>query len=516
LNLQHRNFLGAASWASAIVLTALSAHAQDARDEDLEVPVQPAPSGEQPAPTGAPPAAAPAPAPSAPPAPAPAPASPSDATVKELQELRRRQVELEQRLRALEEAKPRAPAEPTKKPEQVKAAELEASAWTRPVPFGFTISGYVQGQYESSALSEDQLLQGDSSRNFDRFSVRRARLRVDHGWEHASALIELDGNSFRHSVVALRRAEASLLWRGPDRQLPLAMLTLGLIDQPFGYELMESARVRRFMERTQASRALFPTEPDVGARLYGAVGFFRYGLALVNGVPVDDERFIDPNANKDILGRIGAEALPLPELRVSGGVSFLTGKGFHPGRGADKGILIWTDTNEDGVLGPGETSAVPTGTEASENFDRWAFGADVELSFETALGWTAFSAEAVAASNLDRGLFVADPTLSSIDTRELGFQLSIVQDVTEWAYVGFRYDVYDPDTDFLASEGGRLVPKSQAIKTFSPLIGLQLRDDRARLSFQYDVIREQLGKDARGVPTDLDNNQWTLRLQVNL
>ena len=208
--------------------------------------------------------------------------------------------------------------------------------------------------------------------------------------------------------------------------------------------------------------------------------------------------------------------MPLPALKVSGGLSFLTGKGFHAGQGADKGLLVWIDENENGVVDLGETTAVPTGTEASENFNRWAFGADAELAFKTALGWTAFSAEAVVASNLDRGLFVADPTLSGIDTRELGYQLSIVQDVTGWAYVGFRYDLYDPDTDFLANEGGRLVPKSQAIKTFSPLIGVQLRDDRARLSFQYDLIRDQLGKDARGVPTDLDNNQWTLRLQVNL
>jgi hypothetical protein len=434
--LQHRIFLGAASWASAMALTALSAHAQDARDEDLEVPVQPAPSGEEPAPPAPAPSPTPLPGAASPPTPPPAPpptpppAPTGDTSAKELEELRRRQAELEQRLRALEEAKTRAPAEPAKKTDQVKGAELEASAWTRPVPLGLVISGYVQGQYENSALSEDQLLLDDRSRNFDHFSVRRARLRVDHGWEHASALIELDGNSFRHSVVALRRAEASLLWRGPDRHLPLVMLTLGLIDQPFGYELMESARVRRFMERT--------------------------------------------------------------------------------------GVVIWRDTNENGVLDLGETTAVPKGTEASENFDRWAFGADVELSFKTALGWTALSAEAIAASNLDRGLFVADPTLSSVDARELGYQLSIVQDVTDWAYVGFRYDVYDPDTDFLATEGGRLVPKSQAIKTYSPLIGLQLRDDRARLSFQYDVIEDHLGKDSLGVPADLDNNQWTLRLQVNL
>jgi hypothetical protein len=36
----------------------------------------------------------------------------------------------------------------------------------------------------------------------------------------------------------------------------------------------------------------------------------------------------------------------------------------------------------------------------------------------------------------------------------------------------------------------------------------------ARLVFQYDVIVDHLARDTRGVPTDLRNNQWTLRLQV--
>jgi hypothetical protein len=39
---------------------------------------------------------------------------------------------------------------------------------------------------------------------------------------------------------------------------------------------------------------------------------------------------------------------------------------------------------------------------------------------------------------------------------------------------------------------------------------------RARLVFQYDHILDLLGLDARGVPTDLRNDQWALRLQVEL
>ena len=165
--MQHRIVPSAALWASAITLSALSVNAQDAGDEDLEVPVQPSPSAEQPAPVRAPP---PVTAPtgtsaSPPPAPAPpsAPAAPSDTRVKELEELRKRQLELEQRLRALEEAKTRAPEETAKKPaERLDGADLEVSAWTRPVPLGLVISGYVQGQYEASALSEDQAAAGRS------------------------------------------------------------------------------------------------------------------------------------------------------------------------------------------------------------------------------------------------------------------------------------------------------------------------------------------------------------------
>jgi hypothetical protein len=40
--------------------------------------------------------------------------------------------------------------------------------------------------------------------------------------------------------------------------------------------------------------------------------------------------------------------------------------------------------------------------------------------------------------------------------------------------------------------------------------------DRARLSFQYDVIKDHLARKKDGTLTDLKNNAWTLRLQVDL
>ena len=83
------------------------------------------------------------------------------------------------------------------------------------------------------------------------------------------------------------------------------------------------------------------------------------------------------------------------------------------------------------------------------------------------------------------------------------------------AIVGLRTDYYDPNADFLDRQGGKLMPTTQSVRTWSPMVGLQL-PERARLVFQYDFIRDRLARDARGVPTDLKNDTWTVRLQVEL
>src|SRR4029079_19144208 len=89
---------------------------------------------------------------------------------------------------------------------------------------------------------------------------------------------------------------------------PIIKLTGGLFDTPFGYELVESPRTRFFMERSLASRAFFPAEPDFGVRLSGAISLFRYAVAVVNGEPLGTKNGFpgqDPNATKDVVARFG-------------------------------------------------------------------------------------------------------------------------------------------------------------------------------------------------------------------
>ena len=353
--------------------------------------------------------------------------------------------------------------------------------------------------------------------------LRRGRLRFDRAWDYAAAGLELDANTVRGPAVGIRAAEASLIYRLPGADatdVPLVALTLGVTDIPFGYDLLESAQTRPFMERSLASSSLFPSEADAGVKLWGAVSFFRYAIAVMNGEPLDAHGFPrDPNDAKDVLGRLGAEVAVTPGLRVWGGTSFAWGKGFHSGRDARKRSIAWRDTDESGTLQPGgaELQGIPSAPATpSKNFERWVLGLDFGVSFLTPLGSTRLYGEGFLASNYDRGLIRADPVDSpSGDIRHAGAYGALIQEITAYGLVGFRGAFYDPNSDVLDDTRGELVPHSQTISTFSPVAGFVL-PGRARLLLQYDFVRDNLGRDASGTPTDAKNDQFTARLQVEL
>jgi hypothetical protein len=390
--------------------------------------------------------------------------------------------------------------------------------WVMPAD-GLSLGGYLQSQYESHQDSQDQLAPGGAPLNKNRFLIRRARVSLVGDWEYAAIAVELDANTTSGPQVDLRKAEASLQYR-PDRtKPPIVMATLGQFDTPFGYELVESPRTRWFMERSQISQGFWPGEPDLGLRLAGALGFFRWTISAVNGEPLGEKSpyaLEDPNSAKDVIFRFGFDSLPRSDLELAGGVSALRGTGFHPGNDATKTTLQWQDLDDNGLVGANELVPLPGNVaRASQNFQRWAAGADLRLSYRSPLGVTKVYGEFVLGSNMDRNVYFADPIQASVDQRELGFYAGVLQELGPYAVAGFRYDYYDPNSNIFDKRQGLLVPFSEAVKTASPLIGLTL-PDRARLVFQYDIVRNALARTAQGVPTDLKSNVWTLRLQVQL
>lgn len=533
-----RAWTGAITTAILLSSSLAAAQAPPEEDDDVEIPAQPTspPAAATPPPSATSPAVQPAAAPSrpppAPPAPPSQPAEKTGSDASEIAALRRELADMQVKLNArLQELEERAGADAKAAGGGgAKGAKAGTSWLDSLVSAGdYLITGYIQAQYENHQDSQDQVLQGGQPLNQDRFLVRRGRLRLDVAYRYTELAIEIDGSTTRGPFFGVRRAEASLVYRSRpwdgkvvpreqrDAEIPYAMLTFGLTEVPFGFELTDSSRNRVFMERSQASLAFFPGEPDVGVRLSGGAGLFRYAVAVMNGEPLDDRSNVsgrDPNAGKDVVARVGVDTRPADAVRVSGGVSALYGVGFHRGTDATKGTVQWRDLNENSAIDTGEVTALPgSAATPSENFDRWALGLDLQLRFKTPIGTTFVYGQAGVAQNMDRGLFVADPVKTGVDARHLFYYGAIVQEVTRWGLLGFRVDAYDPNADFLDNRTGRLLPVSQTITTLSPLVGLTI-PGIARLVFQYDVVFDALSRDELGVPADLQNDRFTLRLQV--
>ncbi len=433
-----------------------------------------------------------------------APVTPAGPTPAEL-ELRATIDALRARLEAVEARPiPEPPAPPPPPPE--------------PPPAGVVVSGYTQAQLVHAQLSQDELSPDGGALNQDRFLVRRARLHVQRDFDFARAVFEIDANTARGPFVSVRRAEVTAFVAGesPDA-LPIVEVSAGLQEIPFGYEMTEGHRARWFAERTTGSNAFFRGEPDVGVSVGGALGPLRYALALQNGVPLDDR----PGAvtsvfthQKTTLGRVGFETSQPERFALAGGVSWLAGTGFHGGSAETKSHLSWRDLNQDGNVTLNELLAAQgQAATPSQTFGRWGVNGDLEVGVHTPLGWSRLEVEGTMASNLDRGLFVADPLSTGYDVRETAWKVALLQDVTEYAIVGFRADRYDPNTDLFDTRRGLFIPADASIFTLSPLIGANLKDV-GRLLFQYDYVVDHLGRDTRGEPVDVANDQWTLRAQV--
>ena len=401
--------------------------------------------------------------------------------------------------------------------------------WLEKIVAPFTVTAFLQTDIHGTQASEDEVQQGGTLLNDNRFMLKTARARLEATWTYVAAQLELEANTVNAPTIRPYHAFGTLQIPSPKRGAPaLAAASLGLFDTPFGFEAPESPRTRWFMDRSTASRAFFPGVPDLGLWVHGELAAFRWSFAAMNGEPLDTMyQGLAPVSAKQVVMRVGFDARPRDDLELSGGISSLRGQGFHPGTDASKNLVTWNDVNEDGAIQPAELQGSPaTAAVPSQLFDRWAIGADVQAELHTKLGATRVTGEITVADNLDRGVYVADPIFLGQDTRELGWHADVTQEITKWAVVGFRFDYYDPNLDAFDKRAGQLIPTDRTITTLSPLVGFVFPGvpldkggrayGKARLLFQYDFIRDHLGRAANGLPTDLANDSWTVRLQVEL
>jgi Skp family chaperone for outer membrane proteins len=418
-----------------------------------------------------------------------------------------RQAEVLRLQKALEETAAREDARERNTPPAVKA--------TMP---GVSLYAYLQADYQLRQSSENQLDPSSGQPlNQDRFLIRRARLGVTLDRRFGEGRLEIDGNTVNGPQLRLFDAEASAKWPGhSDGAPPIVMGTIGLFRIPFGREVPQDDRRRFFMERSTAARALFPGEADLGARLAGGWHFVRYVLAVMNGQPLGSNVFpgLDPNQQKDIVGRLAVEE-SRGRIDFSGGVSGLRGTGLHPGNAATKPTLQWNNSKETSTVGPNDVSGSPgVAAGASSNYTRFAFGADLALSARLSHQLrTSFEVEFFLASDLDRGVFPADPQGAlGRSLREMGYYLALIQEFGRWR-LGVRYDYYNPDQDSNKIAKASPVPTDVTYSTLA--VAAACVASWGRLIVEYDRNQNHLGINTSGMPANLADNALLVRGEVS-
>ncbi len=383
---------------------------------------------------------------------------------------------------------------------------------------GLTLSGFMQNDFYVKQISEDQLNTSTGAPlNDNRFTIRRARLRGSIDRRYLAAVLEVDANTTNGPQVRPMNIEATV--KLPGDSVPTIAGTVGVFKIPFGYEVGQADYERLFAERSNMERAFFPGEYDLGAKVGGGWRFVRYVLAVQNGEPLGESTFPgrDPNAAKDVIGRLGMTSPLAENVDIQAGFSGLVGTGFHPGTPPTKPTVGWQDRNENGRVDPNELIGIPGSSGLpSQTFGRYALGADLLISVRTPqLGKTTVYGEIEWAKNLDR--VIADPYGPlGRDMRERGYYLALVQDIGKHVQLGVRYDYYDPDQDSTDRVAANVLLSSQAVSTvaLAAAVRWKIGGLTNRLLAQYDINRNHLGRDQAGLTINLASNVFTLRAEA--
>jgi hypothetical protein len=330
-------------------------------------------------------------------------------------------------------------------------------------------SGYVQGRYQAQ-----ESLDETGAGGFNRFTVRRSRLKATYTADLAQVVVQIDASP---SGVALRDAEATLFIPGTQQNLSL---TLGQFKWPFGYEGPVSSSDREFPERSLVVRSFLPNERDRGVKFSGKfLGLLRVSAGIFDGNGINNTGFVgtDNDKEKDLIGRIGFD-----KKWIAGGVSGWYGN----------------------TLGRRTTGATPD--EFRTAYTRSRVGADLQLYLDLLpVGGTALKGEYIAGSTYQRG------NVEQLGVPAHGWWAMLVQNVGLSNQLAIRYDTFDPQHGSEASESGGRLGANNPVSTLG-FAAIHHFGEHLKVTAAYELSTTATAEG--GTAEDPKDNLFTLQIQA--
>lgn len=383
-----------------------------------------------------------------------------------------------------------------------------------------SFSGYIQPQFQ---VAQEKGIESYSGGNFqefadNRFMLRRARLKADYLIRSKNSYVPTALFTFQFEATERDVNVRDVFVRIFEPMRQNFSLTAGLFSRPFGYEVNLSSSYRETPERGRMSQILMPSERDLGAMVsYESQKpgrkdpQLKFDIGLFNGQGKSGPAEFD--SYKDLISRLALKPLATSgNFTLSGGLSLLLGGWAQ----ATKYELKMSDKN--GVkYFQVDSSLSNIGDKAPREY----YGADAQVAYKHSWGKTEVRGEywkgtqpGTASTTVNPGSLPKEPTyIRNFDGAFIYFLQNIIS--SKWELMA-KYDWYDPNTKVSGRELGKTGTNLTRADVKYSTVGVGLThyfNNNLKILGYYDIVRNE-ETDLDGYTTDLDDNVFTLRMQL--
>jgi len=385
-------------------------------------------------------------------------------------------------------------------------------------------SGYIQAQWQSSQLDSALNKSNDmkvgtgiagpekvaGTKNYNRYGVRRGRLKATYEDFGCQAVIEFD---ISEGGLKTKDVYLNVL----DPWVNTFAVKGGVFDNPFGYEIGYSSSKLESPERSRLIQTLFPDEKTLGSMLTlqapktSPWNVLKLEAGLVAGNAISK----DYKSKKDFVAHLTYNN-STPTMKYGIGVSMYSGS-------------ILQTTKKIYTMNNGAFTVDSTASNLNSYASRSYFGVDGQFSISSDLGLSQIRAEFISGKQPGAATSSAspngyDPTSAAVfDTYIRPFSggyINFVQDIADTKHsIVVKYDWYDPNTSVTGSQIGVAAKTGKGDVAYSTLgLGYMYRmNNNVRIMAYYDMVtNEKVTKystSLKGYTKDLTDNLVTIRLQ---
>jgi phosphate-selective porin len=389
------------------------------------------------------------------------------------------------------------------------------------------ISGWVQTQFQHAESKGAKTFDGGDflPLSDNRFMLRRARVKFTYTSGLFQGVMQLNATERGVNLV-------ESFGKITDPWTKSVILTTGVMNRPFGFEIQQSSSDRETPERARFTQVLLPNERDLGAmlsfqpakgtKLYGLkvdAGFFNgQGIAVPGTTSLNGAGVVDFDSFKDFIGRAHyKKSLKEDKIQFGIGLSHYNGGFVYQNNRIFDQLATGANNLIQWQLRDTVTMALSKGGKAPRKY----YGADFQLSMKSKIGTTTIRGEYITGTQ--SGMIDESKSPSTLPAKMDSYLRSfnggyvyLIQRLGKSKNeIALKYDWYDPNTKVSSADFAVGTTMNKAELKYTMLgVGYNFYyNDNVKLMVYYNMVTNENAAGISGFDKDLKDDVLTVRIQ---